>query len=61
MPDVLDDLIQRHNLTAEKIAKICGVSERTAREWVERKRNFPEPARRLLLIVLGDARPEDYR
>ena len=60
MSDDLETIQNRHSLTAERIAAICGVSERTARAWIAGEKGLPETARRLLLVVLGDVRPEEF-
>lgn len=60
MSDGLAEIMARHGLDGAAIAKIVGVSERTVRRWLEQDAT-PEPALRLLKIVMGEARPEDYR
>lgn len=61
MPDHFAEIIKRHALTPSDVSHVTGVSERTARAWIEGEKHAPETARRLILIVYGDAMPEDYR
>lgn len=55
------ELVAKYALDAAKISKCTGVSEKTAREWIAQERALPAPAMRLLLVVYGEANPEDYR
>jgi hypothetical protein len=54
------DFVARYALTSTKIVIISGVSEKTAGRWLEAA-SIPEPVKRLVRIVYGDARPEDFR
>lgn len=51
----------KYALSAEMIQKITGASDRTARAWLSGEKHVPEPALRLLLVVLGEVSPENYR
>lgn len=59
MSDELRAIMDRHGLDAASVAIIVGVSERTVMRWLDGE--APAPALRLLKIVLGEARPEDYK
>jgi hypothetical protein len=37
-----------------------GASETAVRAWREGKKHVPPSVERLLLVVLGEAKPEDY-
>jgi len=50
-----------HNVQNVDVARITGASETAVRAWLSGKRHVPPSVERLLLIVLGEARPEDYR
>lgn len=61
----LAGLMVRHDLKVVDVAKITGASEKTVRRWLdeESSKRMPCPlsAYRLVLIVTGEARPEDFR
>jgi len=56
-----DSIVKKYNLTEDHIAKITGVSNRNARAWLSAEKHIPEPALRLLLIVLGEESSEKYK
>jgi DNA-binding transcriptional regulator YiaG len=61
----LADLMARYNLKITQVAMITGVSEKTVQRWLdeetEKRKPCPVPAYRLLQIVFGEARPEDFQ
>ena len=59
--DELTTLMERHNLNNADAARIVGATETSMRAWKSGKKHIPPAVERLLLIVLGEAKPEDYR
>lgn len=59
--DELAALMARKGWGEAEIGKIAGISDRNARALVAGEKHVPESVARLLLIVAGEARPEDYR
>lgn len=53
----------RHHLTPVSAAEAVGVLPRTVEYWLEegRAKTCPEPAWRLLLVLYGEAKIEDYK
>jgi len=51
----------RHDKTPLDVARIVGISDHTVRRYVTGEKAIPEPVRRLLLIVLGEVKAEDFR
>ena len=53
-------LMARHGKTNPQVAAIAGISEASLRAMLEGRKQVPESVARLLLIVLGEAKPGDY-
>ena len=54
-------LMERHNLKDADVSRIVGATETSIRGWKEGRKHIPPAVERLLLIVLGESKPEDYR
>jgi DNA-binding transcriptional regulator YiaG len=54
-------LMERHGLKDADVARIVGATETAVRAWKSGKKHIPPAVERLLLIVLDEAKPEDYR
>lgn len=53
-------LVVMHSLTEDLIAKVSGISPRTARAYIAGEKHCPEPVRRLLAIYCREEKLEDY-
>jgi hypothetical protein len=57
----IEELKEKYSLDAATIAYTTGVLEKTAEKWLARTGEFPIPALRVLLLVNGEVKPEDFR
>ncbi len=60
-PEELVALLDRYSKNETDLARILGVSTSTAEKYLRGTKHFPETARRLLLIVLGEVDATEFR
>ena len=59
--DETRELLARNGIDEDTLVKMTGLTKRSARAYLSGEKHIPEPARRLILILLGEAKAEDYR
>lgn len=52
-------IIDKYNLTVEKLAKIAGVAEKTAQKWIDGE--LPESVFRLIQVTYNEVPPDTYK